>query len=355
MVEENRFVCVDPWRANAKEVSALKVGLIGLGDIAQKAYLPVIGVRNDVTLHFCTRNENKLQQLGAAYRIDSGHRYNSLDSLLRVGLDAVFVHAATDAHYEIVERCLVEGLHVFVDKPVTYTLKETEELIALAQRNRRLLTVGFNRRFAPLYRGLHEQGVPDIAIMQKNRVGLPGDVRTFVLDDFIHVIDTLRWLLRGWEPSVHVRCKSTAEGKLAHVIVQLGIHQSTAIGIMNRDSGAVEETLEWMKDGQKCKVTNLREMVRYKDNQEHHTHAEDWTSVGHVRGFHAMVDAFLIDVKRLQRDDDAAWEAFSAMMEEDLATHRICEEIVRQIDVVKNNSGERDTEERDTEERRRIH
>lgn len=310
----------------------MKIGLIGLGDIAQKAYLPVLGHRTDVSLYLSTRDETRLQQIGAAYRIHEHRLFNRWDTMLEIGLDAVFVHAATEAHDEIVKQCIVAGLHVFVDKPVTYNLVQTEKRFELAKQHRRLLMVGFNRRYAPLYRGLFGEGAPDITILQKNRVGLPGDVRTFVLDDFIHVVDTLRWLHRAREFDFHVQSKRTMDGKLANVIVQLSHGQRTAIGIMNRDSGAVEETLEWMKDGEKCKVTNLRELVRYKDNQARHEHAGDWATVGDVRGFHAMVDTFLQSVHRMKDSGGEAWDEFTATMEDDLSTHRICEDIIQNVE-----------------------
>lgn len=311
----------------------MRVGLIGLGDIAQKAYLPVIGTRDDVTLHLCTRNEKKLHALGETYRIDVRNRHNELESLMEAGVDAVFVHAATPAHYEIVKRVLTAGLHVFVDKPVDYALGRTEELMALAEENKQLLMVGFNRRYVPTYRQVHEEGIPDIAMMQKNRVNLPGEVRTFVLDDFIHVVDTLRWLQRSLAPTLHVQSKRTADGHLAHVVFQMVTEHSTAIGIMNRESGAVEETLESMTSGKKFRVTNVRDLVTYVGNQEQHNHTGDWTSVGEVRGFRPMMDTFLNGVRRMKQGDRAVWQEFRPIMQEDMATHRLCEEIVQRIEM----------------------
>ena len=46
----------------------MKVGVIGLGDIARKAYLPVITTR-DVDIHLCSRDKTKLADIGRQYRI----------------------------------------------------------------------------------------------------------------------------------------------------------------------------------------------------------------------------------------------------------------------------------------------
>lgn len=55
--------------------------------------------------------------------------------------------------------------------------------------------VGFNRRFIPKVRELKEHGKPDFLLMQKNRFHEPDHPRRFVVEDFIHVVDTLRFLM----------------------------------------------------------------------------------------------------------------------------------------------------------------
>ncbi len=47
----------------------MKIGIIGLGDIAKKAYLPVLTERENTQLVLCTRNEAVLQKLAEKYRI----------------------------------------------------------------------------------------------------------------------------------------------------------------------------------------------------------------------------------------------------------------------------------------------
>ena len=130
----------------------LRVGMIGLGDIAQKAYLPVLTARSDVELHLLTRDRAKLDRIGDAYRIP--HRYSEIDALLEAGIGAAFVHAATAAHLPLVERLLDAGRHVYVDKPLDAGYEGAEQLVRLAQRRQRSLMVGFNRRYAPDYAAL---------------------------------------------------------------------------------------------------------------------------------------------------------------------------------------------------------
>src|SRR4051812_34930640 len=92
----------------------LRVALIGLGDIAQKAYLPVLADRTDLELVLVTRNEETLARLGARYGGVTAGTATRLEDVLDGELDAAFVHAATSAHHQIVERLLSAGVPVLV-------------------------------------------------------------------------------------------------------------------------------------------------------------------------------------------------------------------------------------------------
>src|SRR6201996_4875460 len=62
-------------------------------------------------------------------------------------VDAVSVVTQTPAHFEIARDFLSAGAHVLVEKPITETAEEARELIALAQRQKRILQVGHLERF----------------------------------------------------------------------------------------------------------------------------------------------------------------------------------------------------------------
>lgn len=87
----------------------MKIGCIGLGDIAQKAYLPVLTAVPGVELHLQTRTPATLHAVGDTHRVPADGRHTTLDSLLAAGLDAAFVHAPTAVHPQIVERLLEAG------------------------------------------------------------------------------------------------------------------------------------------------------------------------------------------------------------------------------------------------------
>ncbi|MGW8326579.1 Gfo/Idh/MocA family protein [Streptomyces sp. NPDC055897] len=295
----------------------MKVGCIGLGDIAQKAYLPVLSALAGTELHLQTRTPATLAAVADAHRIPAAQRHTGLDSLLAQGLDAAFVHAPTAVHPEIVTRLLDAGVPTYVDKPLAYELAESERLVALAEERGVSLAVGFNRRLAPGYAQCADHP-RELILMQKNRVGLPEDPRTLVLDDFIHVVDTLRFLAPGPIDHTVVRAR-VREGLIEHVVLQLSGDGFTAIGTMNRMNGSTEEILEVSGQDTKRQVLNLAEVVDHK-GQPTVRRRGDWVPVARQRGIEQSVLSFLDAVR--------AGKTLSA--QDALATHELCERVVRE-------------------------
>ncbi|AVV43846.1 Gfo/Idh/MocA family oxidoreductase [Streptomyces sp. ID05-04B] len=296
----------------------MKVGCIGLGDIAQKAYLPVLGALPGTELHLQTRTPATLDRVAATLRVPREQRHRDLDSLLAAGLDAAFVHAPTAAHPEIVARLLEAGVATYVDKPLAYELADSERLVELAEERGTSLAVGFNRRFAPGYAQCADHP-RELILMQKNRIGLPEEPRIMVLDDFIHVVDTLRFLVPGPIDDVTVRARAE-DGLLHHVVLQLAGEGFTALGVMNRLSGSNEEILEVSGQDTKRQVVNLAEVVDHK-GQPSVRRRGDWVPVSRQRGIEQAVFAFL----------DAVREGRVLSARDALATHELCERVVRAV------------------------
>ncbi|MEV6117384.1 Gfo/Idh/MocA family oxidoreductase [Streptomyces sp. NPDC052109] len=296
----------------------MKVGCIGLGDIAQKAYLPVLGAQPGIDLHLQTRTPATLDRVADTLHLPAGRRHTTLDSLLAEGLDAAFVHAPTAVHPEIVTRLLQAGVPTYVDKPLAHQLADSERLVALAEERGVSLFVGFNRRYAPGY-ALCLDHPRELILMQKNRIGLPEEPRSMILDDFIHVVDTLRFLAPGPVDDVTVRAR-VENGLLHHVVLQLGGDGFTAIGVMNRLSGSTEEILEVSGQDTKRQVLNLAEVIDHK-GQPTVRRRGDWVPVARQRGIEQAVLAFLDAVR--------AGKLLSAR--DALATHELCERVVRAV------------------------
>ncbi|MEF9902486.1 Gfo/Idh/MocA family protein [Streptomyces sp. P9-A2] len=296
----------------------MKVGCIGLGDIAQKAYLPVLATRPGVELHLQTRTPATLTRVADGLHLPPGQRHADLDALLAQGLDAAFVHAPTQVHPEIVTRLLEAGVPTYVDKPLAYELADSTRLVTLAEERGTSLAVGFNRRFAPGYAQCADHP-RELILLQKNRTGLPEEPRTMILDDFIHVVDTLRFLAPGPVDDVTVRAR-TEGGLLHHVVLQLAGDGFTALGVMNRLSGSAEEILEVSGQDTKRQVVNLAEVIDHQGRPSVHRRG-DWVPVARQRGIEQVVLAFL----------DAVGEGRTLSARDALATHELCERVVREV------------------------
>lgn len=313
----------------------MRVAMIGLGDIACKAYLPTLAARSDVELCLVTRDQSKLAALAADWR--PARFGTNLDDQIRVGLDAAFVHAATVAHEAITTRLLKAGIPTYVDKPLAADCAGAERLVELAEQKGVSLMVGFNRRFAPAYAQMREQP-RDLIVMQKHRVNHPDLPRNVIFDDFIHVVDTLRFLLPGTLRETQITQRQR-DGKLHHVTLTLiGEHDGatcTAIGVMNRVAGTSEEILEVSGVGSddraiRHRIHQLGETWVSEDGDDRRNLPNDWTPVARRRGIHQACDHFLFAVR--------AGHILSAR--DTLLTHRICENIVQQATEGRHEFGE---------------
>lgn len=298
----------------------MKVGIIGIGDKCKKAYLPLITLMDDLEIVLCTRNTTTLQETKSKYKINKA--VSSVDDLINEGIECAFIHSSTDSHYDLCKKLLSSGIHVYVDKPISYNLEEALELKDLAIKNNLILKVGFNRRFAPMISSLKNLGEANIVLIQKNRVNLPGQPRIFVYDDFIHVVDTLRFLMNGVYDNFTVDAR-IEDNLLQSITLKLSNSKTTAIGIMNRINGITEEIVEYMAPGKKAIVRNLTHTTLLENNSTSIKEFGDWENTLHKRGFNSIISSFIDDVKTKNLNYD--------MLEDSIITHKLCEKILKEI------------------------
>lgn len=297
----------------------LKIGVIGLGNIAQKAYLPVMaGMQDEVEWHLSSRNPEKLKQIGRKFGFQ--HMHDSVDDLIRSKIDATFVHAATHAHYSLIKELLEKDIPVYVDKPISENILETEELVALAERKGLLFTCGFNRRFAPLVQQLKE--IPDkkLILVQKDRVDNVEEVPFALYDLFIHVADTALFLLDDPVQSVHSHIVSE-NGKLKRVWMVLETEMTTCLATMNYEAGANQEVMEVQGPGGIHRVRDLSEMTILQKGMQQQITFPDWEPTLTKRGFEPLIRQFIEAVRSKGRNPVSAAST--------LAVHRLCEEVLQ--------------------------
>lgn len=129
----------------------LRVGLIGLGEVAQVIHLPVLeslpGKYKIAAL--CDISPKLVKALGEKYRVEDCRLYTEATELVRqADLDVVFVLNSDEYHAECVIAAADAGKHVLVEKPMTLTQTEADAIIDAGKRNNVKIMVGYMRRFA---------------------------------------------------------------------------------------------------------------------------------------------------------------------------------------------------------------
>lgn len=262
----------------------LRIGVVGLGGIAQKAWLPVLGAADGWTLQAAWSPGKE-----KALRICEGWRIPYADSLeqLAAQCDAVFVHTSTASHFEVVSRLLNAGVHVCVDKPLADKLNEAESLVELAARRKLTLMVGFNRRFAPLYRELKTQmGSAASLRMDKHRSDSVGhDLRFTLLDDYLHVVDTALWLAGGTARLSGGSLQTTAQGEMLYAEHHFSTPQLEVTTSMHRRAGSQREWVQAVTDGGLYAVCDMREWQEERGQGVIMRPVPGWQTTLEQRGF----------------------------------------------------------------------
>ncbi|WJM84079.1 Gfo/Idh/MocA family oxidoreductase [Dickeya chrysanthemi] len=277
-------------------MTSVRIGVVGLGDIARKAYLPILSqAENWLLVGAWSPGQERARQLCRHYRITC---FASLDALISQ-CDAVFVHSSTASHYEVVKTLLLAGKHVYVDKPLAETLAQAEALVALAASRNLLLMVGFNRRFAPLYQRLRQaQPTPDSLRMEKHRVAHigPHPLAFTLLDDYLHVVDTALWLAQTPDAPAtwyggRIRCNP--QGQLVYAEHQFQTAHTLITTSMHRQAGSQRESVQVIGDGGWYQVDNLREWREEREGTVLLHPTPSWLSTLEQRGFVGAVRHFI--------------------------------------------------------------
>lgn len=305
----------------------MKIGMIGLGDIAQKAYLPILTQLPDIEPVLCTRQTSVLAQLQQRYRIQSA--CTDYKKLLSFGVEAVMIHAATPSHEAIAGFFLKQGLPVFVDKPLADSYAACERLYELAAAYKVPLYVGFNRRHLPLIDqaipGLQQgrfQGLTSLR-WEKHRHNEPGDIRRFIFDDFIHPLDSANLFAAPKLDDIQVLSRFQHE-QLAAVELSWQQHGVTLQAVMDRQHGQTRERIAVHAVNQSWAFDGFVQGQTWSERSEQCCKLPDWTPMLASKGFDAMINDWL-DVVRSNHMADG-------VIDRNLSTHRVADELAQELE-----------------------
>lgn len=166
----------------------MNVGLIGAGYLGN-IHARILATQGLRWVGVFDIDRQKAQTVAAEHKLEALAERSEL--LARC--DAVVIAAATASHYENGKTALLAGKHVFLEKPITTTVAEGEELVALAKQKQLSLQVGHVERFSKAYRALGNTH-PRPKFVEAHRLTQfrpRGTDVAVVLDLMIHDIDLI--------------------------------------------------------------------------------------------------------------------------------------------------------------------
>lgn len=173
----------------------LKIGVIGTGHLGKlhvKMFKQILEC--EVTGIF-DNNPQTAQNVSQEFGVRA---YNSMDELLS-SVQAASIAVSTTAHYEVAKKCLEKGIHIFIEKPITASIAEAEELVELSKNKKLNLQVGHIERFNPAIISL-EKYILEPMFIQTDRLAQfnpRGTDVAVVLDLMIHDIDIILSLIKS--------------------------------------------------------------------------------------------------------------------------------------------------------------
>ena len=129
-----------------EKFSIVQMGIVGSGRIAPRflkeaKYVSGVNVR-------CVYNPNgeSAREFAKTYELEAySEEYNTfLDAV-----DAVYIASPHQTHYEYAKKAIETGKHVLCEKPLTFSVKEAEELYALAEEKNVILMEGIKTAYVP--------------------------------------------------------------------------------------------------------------------------------------------------------------------------------------------------------------
>jgi len=247
-------------------MAKLRVGMIGAGNIANTHLERYAKNNNAEVVAICDIDEAKCNATADKFGIPN--RYNSVEAMLKAEkLDAADVCVWNCAHAECSIAALNAGLNVMCEKPMAMSAKEAQAMKDAADKNGKLLMLGFVTRFsnqARIAKDFIDNGMLGDIYYSKatyvRRHGNPGGWFSDksrsgggpIIDIGVHPLDLTRYLMGNPKP-VSVYCVSANElhEDRANLKTRVGWHpegadpkkdvcdvESSAVGIIRYENGA---------------------------------------------------------------------------------------------------------------------
>jgi predicted dehydrogenase len=191
---------------------SVKVGVIGVGYLGQH-HARIYSEINDVELAALVDiDEKQAKELTAKYNCKTYTDYRDIIDKL----DAISIVTPTVSHYEISMDCIRAGKDILIEKPISVTVAEADEIINEAEKRGCVVQVGHIERYNPAVIAVSNM-IKDIRFIETERLspflgrGIDVDI---TLDLMIHDIDIILSLLSSPVKDIKARGASILTDKI---------------------------------------------------------------------------------------------------------------------------------------------
>ncbi len=125
----------------------MRIGLLGVGYLGKIHLKLIIETGCFSSIGIFDINDNELRKVSKEYNVKA---FSSLEELIN-NSDIVDIVTPGNTHFEIAKECILRKKHVFIEKPVTQTVEQAQELKKLAEENNVFIQVGHVERFNPAF------------------------------------------------------------------------------------------------------------------------------------------------------------------------------------------------------------
>ena len=173
----------------------LKIGVFGVGHLGKFHLNNWKEIAGTSLVGFYDPNDETAIAVSEKYQL---RRFADADSLID-GCDAIDIVAPTNFHFELCEKAIRKGKHVFVEKPLANTMDEARQLVKLTQESDVKLQVGHVERFNPAFLALKDTELNPmfIEVHRLAQFNPRGTEVSVILDLMIHDIDIILSIVKS--------------------------------------------------------------------------------------------------------------------------------------------------------------
>jgi predicted dehydrogenase len=173
----------------------LKIGVFGVGHLGKfhlNNWKEIAGVE---LVGFYDPNDKTAAEVAEKYQLK---RFAEADDLINA-CDVADVVAPTNFHFELCEKAIKKGKHVFVEKPLANTMEEARQLVQLVKESNVKLQVGHVERFNPAFLALKNFTLNPmfIEVHRLAQFNPRGTEVSVILDLMIHDIDIIMSIVKS--------------------------------------------------------------------------------------------------------------------------------------------------------------